>query len=66
MKRNRVDNNTDFVKDGYDNNKLYEIIQEVRNKYNINDEDINNEIKEKIEKEYDFFHSRYHFLFDMC
>lgn len=65
MKRNRLDNNMDFIKDGYDNNKLFEIIQEMRNKYNIDKEDINVETKEKIEKEYNFFHSRYPFLFDM-
>lgn len=65
MKRNRIDNNTEFIKDGYDNEKLIEIIKEIRDKYVNNNENLTKEVINEIEKNYKFFKDRYPFLFDM-
>lgn len=64
MKRNRIDNNTDFINDGYDNEKIIEIINEIREKYVIN-KNLTKDIINKIENKYKFFKDRYPFLFDM-
>lgn len=65
MKRNRIDNNTEFIKDGYDNEKLIEIIKEIREKYVNNNKNLTKEDINEIEKKYNFFKERYPFLFDM-
>mgnify|MGYP006079762341 CR=1 FL=1 len=69
MKRNRQNNNTDFITDGYSNEKIFETIEEIRNKYEIS------KLKEAytedsceykmIGTEYAFFKERYEYLFDM-
>jgi len=68
MKRNR-ENNIDFITDGYTSEKLMEIIDEIRLKYDIiNAKKIYKEgDKEYIDiaNNYKFFKERYPFLFDM-
>lgn len=66
MKNKRDKNNVDFVKDGYTNEKLIEIIKEIRTKYNINNTDVLTEDNKKdFENNYKFFINRYPFLSDM-
>lgn len=65
MKNKRDKNNVDFVKDGYTNEKILEIITEIRNKYNIENTDITDDNKKDFEKNYKFFIERYPFLSDM-
>jgi len=69
MKRNRQKNNTDFITDGYSNEKIFETIDEIRNKYEISKlKEPYNEYSceyKMIGNEYSFFKERYPFLFDM-
>lgn len=65
MKSKRDKNNVDFVKDGYTNEKLLEIIKEIREKYDINNTDISAANKKDFENNYKFFIERYPFLSDM-
>jgi hypothetical protein len=65
MKNKRDKNNVDFVKDGYTNEKLLEIIKEVREKYDIENTDISDVNKKDFENNYKFFIERYPFLSDM-
>lgn len=65
MKNKRDKNNVDFVKDGYTNEKLLEIIKEVREKYDIENTDISDANKKDFENNYKFFIERYPFLSDM-
>ena len=66
MKNKRDKGNVDFVKDGYTNTELLEIITEVRKKYNIDNIDSISDIDKKdFEKNYKFFAERYPFLSDM-
>lgn len=65
MKNKRDKNNVDFVKDGYTNEKLLEVIKEVREKYNIENTDISDTDKKDFENNYKFFIERYPFLSDM-
>jgi len=65
MKNKRDKNNVDFVKDGYTNEKLLEVISEIRKKYDIENEDITDDNKKDFEKNYKFFIERYPFLSDM-
>lgn len=69
MKRNRKQNNTDFIVDGYNSLALIQLIKEIRDKYNIKDlkesyTENDSEYK-MIGDEYNFFKERYPFLFDM-
>lgn len=65
MKNKRDKNNVDFVKDGYTNEKLLEIISEIRKKYDIENDDISDDNKKDFENNYKFFIERYPFLSDM-
>ena len=69
MKRNRKENNTDFITDGYNSAKIEETIKEIRNKYDIDKlekEYLETDTEYKmISEEYKFFKERYPFLFDM-
>ena len=65
MKNKRDKHNVDFVKDGYTNEKLLEIIKEVREKYDIENTDISDANKKDFENNYKFFIERYPFLSDM-
>jgi|TARA_B110000093_G_scaffold175024_1_gene208903 hypothetical protein len=66
MKNKRDKGNVEFVKDGYTNVKLLEIIEEVRNKYNIdNIDNISDDDMKDFQKNYKFFIDRYPFLSDM-
>lgn len=65
MKNKRDKHNVDFVKDGYTNEKLLEIIKEVREKYDIENTDISDDNKKDFENNYKFFIERYPFLSDM-
>ena len=66
MKNKRNKDNVDFVKDGYTNEKILEIISEIRKKYNIeNIDNINDDDKKDFEINYKFFTERYPFLSDM-
>lgn len=65
MKNKRDKNNVDFVKDGYTNEKLLEIISEIRQKYDIENDDISDDNKKDFENNYKFFIERYPFLSDM-
>lgn len=66
MKNKRDKGNVDFVKDGYTNDKLLEIIKEIREKYNIDNIDsISDTDKKDFETNYKFFNERYPFLSDM-
>ena len=65
MKNKRDKNNVDFVKDGYTNEKLLEIITEIRKKYDIENDDISDDNKKDFENNYKFFIERYPFLSDM-
>lgn len=66
MKNKRDKGNVDFVKDGYTNSKLLEIINEIREKYNIeNIDNISDDDKKDFESNYKFFTERYPFLSDM-
>ena len=66
MKNKRDKGKVDFVKDGYTNTKLLEIIKEVREKYNIeNIDNISDDNKKDFERNYSFFIERYPFLSDM-
>ena len=67
MKNKRDKVNTDFVKDGYTSEKILEIINEIRLKYNVDDvEKISEENKKDFEDNYKFFIERYPFLSDMA
>lgn len=66
MKTKRDKDNIDFVKDGYTNSKLLELITEIRKKYNIeNIDNVSDDDKKDFEKNYKFFIERYPFLSDM-
>tara|TARA_Y100000389_G_scaffold94212_1_gene90868 strand:- start:2091 stop:2465 length:375 start_codon:yes stop_codon:yes gene_type:complete len=66
MKNKRDKKNVDFVKDGYTNTRLLEIIKEIREKYNIeNIDNIGDDDKKDFETNYKFFIERYPFLSDM-
>tara|TARA_B000000477_G_scaffold113010_1_gene108188 strand:- start:10584 stop:10958 length:375 start_codon:yes stop_codon:yes gene_type:complete len=66
MKNKRDKENVDFVKDGYTNTRLLEIIKEIREKYNIeNIDNIGDDDKKDFETNYKFFIERYPFLSDM-
>lgn len=65
--KNKLDKtNVKFVKDGYTNEKLLEIITEIRQKYDIDNVDmISDENKKDFQENYKFFIERYPFLSDM-
>lgn len=56
------DNEKDFVKDGLENTKIIEIIRKIREVVEVK---CNDEIIEKLRKEYSFFVERYPMLFDL-
>jgi len=56
------DNEKDFVKDGLENTKIIEIIRKIREVVEVK---CNDEIIEKLRKEYSFFAERYPMLFDL-
>lgn len=65
MKNKRDKKNVDFVKDGYTNEKLLEIISEIRKKYDIENTEFTDDNKKDFENNYKFFIERYPFLSDM-
>jgi hypothetical protein len=66
MKSKRDKENIDFVKDGYTSEKIIEVIKEVREKYNIDNNEMTENDKKDYQENYKFFIERYPFLSDMA
>lgn len=53
----------EFIKDGLENDKIVEIITQIRK---VIDKNCNDEIIEKLKTEHEFFYKRYPILFDIA